>query len=35
LAELVRRVRPLTPCLIVMEASGGYESIVAVSLAEA
>jgi transposase len=35
LADLVRRVRPLTPCLIVMEASGGYESIVAVSLAEA
>lgn len=34
LAALVRRVRPLTPRLIVMEASGGYESIVAVSLAE-
>ncbi len=35
LAELVRRVQPLAPQLIVMEASGGYESIVAVSLAEA
>jgi len=35
LAELVRRLRPLTPLLIVMEASGGYESLVAVSLAEA
>ena len=35
LAELVRRVRPLAPQLIVMEASGGYESLVAVSLAEA
>lgn len=35
LAELVRRVRPLMPRLAVMEASGGYESIVAVSLAEA
>lgn len=35
LAELVRRLRPLAPLLIVMEASGGYESIVALSLAEA
>jgi len=35
LAELVRRVRPLAPRLIVLEASGGYESIVALSLAEA
>lgn len=35
LAELVRRLRPLAPSLIVMEASGGYESLVAVSLAEA
>ena len=34
LAELVRRVRPLSPRLIVM-ASGGYEGIVAASLAEA
>lgn len=35
LAQLVRRVRPLMPRLIVMEASGGYESVVAVSLAAA
>jgi transposase len=35
LAALVRRVHPLMPRLIVMEASGGYESLVAVSLAEA
>jgi transposase len=35
LAELVRRVRSLAPRLVVMEASGGYESLVAVSLAEA
>lgn len=35
LAELVRRVRPLDPRLIVMEASGGYEGIVAANLAEA
>lgn len=35
LAELVRRVQPLLPRLVVMEASGCYESLVAVSLAEA
>jgi transposase len=35
LAQPVRRLQPLTPRLIVLEASGGYESIVAVSLAEA
>lgn len=35
LAELVRRLQPLAPRLIVMEASGGYESLVALSLAEA
>ncbi len=35
LAELVRRLRPLLPQLIVREASGGYESIVALSLADA
>jgi transposase len=35
LAELARRLRPLAPRLIVMEASGGYEGLVAVSLAEA
>lgn len=34
-AELVRRLAPLRPRLIVLEASGGYESLVAVSLAEA
>ena len=35
LAELVRRLQPLGPVLVVMEASGGYEGIVAASLAEA
>jgi transposase len=35
LAALVRRLRPLAPRLIVMEASGGYEGIVAAGLAEA
>jgi len=35
LGELVRRLKPLAPALVVMEASGGYESIVAVTLAEA
>lgn len=35
LNDLVRRLKPLAPTLVVMEASGGYESIVAVSLAEA
>lgn len=35
LAELVGRVRPLAARLIVMEASGGYEGIIAASLAEA
>jgi transposase len=35
LAELVRRLQPMAPRLIVMEASGGYEGIVAASLAEA
>jgi transposase len=34
LIELARRLKPLTPVLVVMEASGGYESIVAVTLAE-
>ncbi len=29
LAELVRRLRPLSPRLAVMEASSGYESLVA------
>lgn len=35
LTELVRRLQPLSPVLVVMEASGGYEGIVAASLAEA
>jgi transposase len=35
LAELVRRLHPLHPRLVVMEASGGYEGVVAASLAEA
>ena len=35
LAELVGRLHPLDPRLVVLEASGGYEGIVAVSLAEA
>jgi transposase len=34
LSELVKRLTPLKPTLVVMEASGGYESIVAVTLAE-
>lgn len=35
LIDLVRRLQPLSPVLVVMEASGGYEGIVAASLAEA
>lgn len=35
MAELVRRLAPLRPRLIVLEASGGYESLAAVSLAQA
>lgn len=35
LADLVRRVQPMLPRLIVLEASGGYESLAALSLAEA
>lgn len=35
LAELVKRLRPLQPKLIVLEASGGYEAVVAATLAEA
>jgi hypothetical protein len=35
LAELVQRLRRFDPRLIVLEASGGYESLPAVSLAEA
>ncbi len=35
LGALVARLQPLSPCLIVIEASGGYEGVVAAALAEA
>jgi transposase len=35
LANLLDRLRPLTPKLIVLEATGGYEAVVAAALAEA
>jgi transposase len=35
LAELVGRLTPLRPRLVVLEASGGYEGVVAAALAEA
>src|SRR6266849_2895815 len=35
LGALVARLQPLSPCLVVLEASGGYESVVAAALAEA
>jgi transposase len=35
LAELLARVQPLTPKLIVLEATGGYETVVTAALAEA
>jgi transposase len=35
LAELVRRLTPLRPTLVVLEASGGYEGVIAATLAEA
>jgi transposase len=35
LAELVRRLTPLRPTLVVVEASGGYEGVIAATLAEA
>lgn len=35
LAKLVSRLKPLRPKLIAMEASGGYEGVVAAALAEA
>jgi transposase len=35
LADLVRRLKPLHPRLVAMEASGGYEGVVAAALAEA
>jgi hypothetical protein len=34
LAELVRRLTPLRPTLVVLEASGGYEGVIAATLAE-
>jgi transposase len=35
LSALVARLKPLSPCLVVLEASGGYEGVVAAALAEA
>jgi transposase len=35
LRELVRRLKPLSPKLIVMEATGGYEAVIAAALDEA
>ena len=35
LANLLDRLRPLTPKVIVLEATGGYEAVVAAALAEA
>jgi transposase len=35
LATLIARLKPLSPCLVVLEASGGYEGVVAAALAEA
>ena len=35
LGALVARLTPLSPCLVVLEASGGYEGVVAAALAEA
>lgn len=35
LVALVARLKPLSPCLVVLEASGGYEGVVAAALAEA
>lgn len=35
LAELLGRLQPLKPTLIVLEATGGYEAVVAATLAEA
>ena len=35
LGALVARLQPLSPCLVVLEASGGYEGVVAAALAEA
>lgn len=35
LGALVARLKPLSPCLVVLEASGGYEGVVAAALAKA
>ena len=35
LDALVARLKPLSPCLVVLEASGGYEGVVAAALTEA
>jgi transposase len=35
LAILIARLKPLSPCLVVLEASGGYEGVVAAALTEA
>jgi transposase len=35
LGTLVERLKPLLPCLVVLEASGGYEGMVAATLVEA
>src|SRR5260370_9339569 len=35
LGALVGGLKPLSPCLVVLEASGGYERVVAAALAEA
>ena len=35
LGVLIERLKPLSPCLVVLEASGGYEGVVAGALAEA
>jgi transposase len=35
LSALVARLKPLSPCLVVLETSGGYEGVVAAALVEA
>ena len=35
LGTLVARLQPLSPCLVVLKASGGYERVVAAALAAA
>jgi transposase len=35
LGRLVERLKPLSPCLVVLEASGGYEGVLAAALVEA